>query len=71
MTLKINLFAKNTLAKEFEDPKFHKGDNFYKVIIFYTDRGCKNALCSQRGTFRKNQRTTNYNCFKYNVILTN
>ena len=71
MTNLITIFAKNTLAKEFEEHKFFKGDNFYKVAIFYKDKECTIPLFSQKGAFRKNQTKTTFNCFNYNVILTN
>lgn len=65
MTNLITIFAKNTLIKEFEEPKFFRGDNFYKAAIFYKDKKCTVPLFSQKRSCRKNQTKTMFNCFTY------
>ena len=67
----IPLFTKRVLLKEFAEPKFTKGDNFYKVTQFFEDKECQKPACSQRGWIRKNQEFTNFNCFKYRLIFIN
>jgi len=69
--MKIKLYARNTIHKHFDKPKFRIGDNYLKVIEFSKTKDFNNVLFVKSGTFKRNQKEVTYNCFNYLVELIN